>query len=1078
MTTGGVGLVAVMALALGPTVAPTQAAGKPVILSPRSGRVIGAHPIRVRVRAGRHARLFRAQLNGHPIAMYFSRPSRRGVRRLQVSASYGLRYGKNHLHVRVHRAHGRKRSEWSRFRIRRNRPLAAAGKDFKVAAGDKVYLNGGRSRSQLSAAGLPHKGTGSRVRPGVRHDWDVIHAPKGAPPGAALRGAGSSTPVLKTTAPGRYRVKLTVKARNGRTGTDKVGIDADPPPAVHVNTMVLRGGSNVSGIQVGDAFYRVENHTSLDSSHIWAQLVALDRKTLQPVTGPFADLGNKTYTCLRPASGDCGSSSGLTADLARLGSDQLAIVASPTGNCVIGEYEAGSGLGLESALSRIGVSETGFDANAEHFSCHGQGGISAIGVPGTPSGQGDWRSDPSLEGGGRMQGWLMRNNSKYYAFTSSDRIQYDTQASGSNNLTAVIKVGDQVFKNATNGARGGFQVVVADPQTLQGDSRWFDTGVGDQRDGQLVDMNAFLRDANGAGDKLIIVASRGIPAVTNGAGPGFNQDDLNYNKAAIVDSLERAGATRTAAFRALDRGMSKDTSYTLIGYSGAGGGNGIEGVVDHTPAPGSTAMSVAPITGTMARTGPNYGFEPQAAPLVGEQAMGSTQHDTRTAAAQLNDVLVQPASPWPEEDPAVFPDAAERARKQAAIKWIGQQIFNTDDFRGQYYTKIFPDTRWSEIAVAVQRLTYQGTNDFTAADLAWAQNELAGRRKALEGGEIGWLINANDYMEKVSKPFSESQLTQWSDFAEIESKIQKEVGVEDEKLVKAEQQAVFDIGRGVISFISPQAGAGQTLYGFAELLSIDQKGTPASEPFTVKALNLGSELTKRLTDQQKWIAQKIPDVVTADYQKLKAVGSCASDTADGWATCPFDHNDWQFTQDDADAAAAALLPRMRTWAYGTLLHAKFNLYKLPPWWQTDVAHPDQFFGVTADGVHEPFKNEPLSATVAKPIYRNAPDYGHTIRCPNLIGPCESHGDTWQIFALGYLTGSGGLTDRWVMHYPSGPDNQPLTDVIFKPASDGGLGADPESFYDRFWPETSTLDHYPEEKTLTGWCINRDTADCQ
>jgi len=1054
VTTGVVGLVVLMALALGPSVATAQGAGRSLILSPRSGKVLGAHPIRVRVRAGQHARVFRAQLNGHPIAKYFSRPSRRGVRRLQASATYGLRHGKNRLHVRVHRARGPKRSEWARFRIRHNRPLAAAGKDSKVAAGDKVYLDGGRSISNLGATGLPQKGVEARRRPGLSHDWEVTQAPEGVPPGAALRGAGSSTPVLKTTEPGRYRVKLTVKARDGTTGTDKISVDADPAPAVPVDTMVFKNGGALSGIKVGETFYPPDPRPN--DQLPWAQVVALDRKTLKPIS-PKAE--NYTIGCNQL---DCADAQhALRDELNFLGSKALVIVANPapaTGDIC---SDVAMPVGLESALSQIGVSQTGFDQHADGHSC---GAISAIGAPGTPAGQGDWHSDVSL-GGGRMQGWLIRNNQGDYTFAATDRIQYDTEASGSDADTNVIQLGDQRFSQSLKGNWGGFQVVVTDPATLKGQSSWFSTGTGDERDGNLVAMNDMLTKANDAGNKLIIVASRGIPAVTNGSGPGFNQADLNHNKAAIVDSLERAGATRNAAFHALEP-LSNNASYTLIGYSNAGGGNGVEGVRDHTSTSPVTATSVAPITGTMARTGANYGFQPQAGALTGGQATSTgPARDPSVAATELNELLVQPPTAWPEEDPKVFPDAAERARKQAAIKWIGQKIFNTDDFRGQYYTQIFPETDWTGIAAKVQALNYQPTPAFTAADLAWAHNELA--------LEIGWLENANRYMAKLSEPFGQTQLKQWSAFESIASAIKDEVGVDNHEQLMARYQGLLDIAKGVLSYFGP-GNPGQIVYGFAEVIASTKDGAPYSEPFEVTAANLGTELADRLADQQRWIAAKIPDIVAADYAKLKTVGSCASVTADGWPSCPFDHNDWQFTQDDADAAAKAILPRMRVWAWGTLLHAKYNLYKLPPWWQTKVNDPDQYRGRTVEALFHPFQGEPLSATVAKPLYRNAPDYGHTIHdCgSSYYSACSSSGETWRIYALGQLTGSGSVTDRWKMNYPTGPNGLGITDIIFQPPSAGGLGADPESFYDRYWPQTSTLDHYPEDSTPTGWCVGQ------
>jgi hypothetical protein len=45
----------------------------------------------------------------------------------------------------------------------------------------------------------------------------------------------------------------------------------------------------------------------------------------------------------------------------------------------------------------------------------------------------------------------------------------------------------------------------------------------------------------------------------------------------------------------------------------------------------------------------------------------------------------------------------------------------------------------------------------------------------------------------------------------------------------------------------------------------------------------------------------------------------------------------------------------------------------------------------------------------------------------------------------------------------------VTDPIFKPVSEGGLGAQKEPFFDRYF-KPLTLDHYPERDTPTGWCV--------
>jgi hypothetical protein len=55
------------------------------------------------------------------------------------------------------------------------------------------------------------------------------------------------------------------------------------------------------------------------------------------------------------------------------------------------------------------------------------------------------------------------------------------------------------------------------------------------------------------------------------------------------------------------------------------------------------------------------------------------------------------------------------------------------------------------------------------------------------------------------------------------------------------------------------------------------------------------------------------------------------------------------------------------------------------------------------------------------------------------------------------------------HAPSSaPSQADVTDPIFKPRAEGGLGADPDSFFAHYFTPKS-LDHYPERDTPTGWC---------
>jgi hypothetical protein len=101
-------------------------------------------------------------------------------------------------------------------------------------------------------------------------------------------------------------------------------------------------------------------------------------------------------------------------------------------------------------------------------------------------------------------------------------------------------------------------------------------------------------------------------------------------------------------------------------------------------------------------------------------------------------------------------------------------------------------------------------------------------------------------------------------------------------------------------------------------------------------------------------------------------GSCASTNPAEWQLCPYDHADWQFTQNDQEAAPEGLPRTTEIWGYGELLPTKYTAWRLPAWWRRQVT--DQF---RAHGVIylSPFNGEPESAQMAKQIYRNLPTYG-------------------------------------------------------------------------------------------------------
>jgi hypothetical protein len=1024
--------------ALGLAASATSAAAKPshrLIVTPHAGRKLPARPVWIRVRAANGARHLAVRLNGEEIGRRFSARNARGVRKLQASSSFGLRHGRNRLRVRLRRADGGIRAKTIHFRIRRNKPLAGAGIDRTVAVGSRVYLSGAHSRSNLHRSALKDR-------------WKVTRKPRsGAAAGARLVGARSKQPRFVANQPGKYVLRLRVRARDGRTGSDLVDVRVDPPPAASLDTMA-DGPNDATGIRVGEGkggFYPAKPGA-------WAQLVALDRQTLEPVTGKIADLANKSYPCPGLRYGDpqlpkCINA--LQQDLNRLDRHTLAIISNPITTL---HGKGTPGYGLELATTRIGVKVSGFNLAPAGLL---PGSFSAIGVPG--GGPANWHAVVALPGGlgegqGEMRDYLIRDNSGDYVFAPSERPDFNTQAAGSDQNRNVIEIGKKRFTESSD--TGGLQVVVVDQSSLEGTSAYYPTA-GPSSEEALHALRDRLAQAN-EGHNLIFIASHGVPAVERNCGCDDGQRNAWLQQAA--DQAEKLGGTRGAFFRALDPGLSNGDSYALVGGSRYGVAQGVEMQAGQAAA---DRLDGAPLSGTLARTGPNYTFEVQSSQLGTR-----VDRDPSRGATELARVAVQPPSAWPEQG---------NQGRSDAIAWIGSQVLGTGNPRGQYWTVGYVNgqfdynfwTGGDGVANRIAELTQPDPRDvsFNEDDLRWAKAELE--------REIGWLASTHRYFDRLSTPFSDQGLESWAELKQTSNLIRDKVRVSPDQKVIASQRAGLDFGKALLKVIPVAGKAADTafrIYDFASR-STEVNGEPAEQAFQTRADQVGVELANRLTAEQRMLTRQLPNTIAADYEKLRTVGTCASARPADWSACPFDHSDWQFTQDDQAHAAKLLGPQLDLASYAALLPARFTLWRLPPWWRRNVGDNKDFYGVTKvidTDFWLPFAGLPDSAQVAVPVYRNLPTYSHQVSTGSRVNaPYTSSGDSWQIYALGYVAegGDGTIGHPWVMKYP----DRSVTDRLFRDPSDGGLVADPETFLLRYFTPTP-LAHYPWRDSPTGWCV--------
>ena len=1002
------------------------------ILSPRSEAQLPAAPLWVRFSTAR-GRLRAVTLNGLLITSQFDEP-RAGYWELQVSPNYGLRHGTNVLSVTVSGAGGARFTRTVRFTAADNRPLAAAGRDELVGLGTTVRLSG------LHSVGHP-LGAGAS---GLRYRWRVIHTPPasaiaGSPDGtpetadegpgdasgpAELSGAHTATPTIETDEPGIYALRLTVTAPDGTTGSDIVSVRADPPPLVPINTMALDpDGSGARGILVGDRFVK-------SAPDKWLQVAVFKRDTLeymqnlsheydcpQATASPFAGGASFLVSCFNA----------VRTDLDRL-DDSYLVVAVNQRSAAASSVQPP--VGVSSALQRIGITPIAYRGNLNAKMLRGT--YSVIGIPAAAVGTATQNAGGPLgaqqPGDGEITGYFVRNNKNLYGYSTSDRIAFDTQAPGStvcdgcSTTTNVVQVGAQRASVTPGACCGWFHVVVLDRRNLavKSNNAFYPTDVNN-----LVSMRDTLKAANDAGNQLVIITSRGFSGKVNAQ---FTNAE-NQAVAGLVDQIENVGGTRTRFFNALNNTPAQQ-SYTLIGGSNLGAARGLEAVASGATRGG---FNTTPLQGTLARDN-NWNYQVQETEAAGLPENVGTR---------VTNAMNQAPTLWPEQG---------NAGRTAAIRWIGQHVplLDSQDPRAQYYTIPYTLGTWEGIRKNImdtKLVPYDAGHGFSEADLTWARGEL--------DKEIDWLEAVNDKMRVVAQPFADTGLAQWASLQQIAHRVNDVVKVADQRSqqsIKRYFEGVNDILKELPFEVGALIGALEAEYQtFADLVEINQGGETesAAAVYQAKTDDLGTELAARLDEVRKFLSRQAPEVISADYGKLKLVGSCFRGIG-----CPDPVSEWQITNADLNKAAQVLQAGAEASFWGGLLGAKYTAYDLLPYSHYTTPGKRYITGAFFD-LRCPFMGSPASSIVARPIQLDLSQVPDTAK------------NTTDIWAMGFLTGKGTLTDGYVMNVPGidSATGTPITDRVFgavDPAGDlakGGLGVYPEGFFRNYFT-IHGLDHYP------------------
>jgi hypothetical protein len=1046
--------------------APAEGAssGKRLVVAPREGAKLPARPLTIKVRAGRKA-VLRARLNGKAIGRHFShRP--RGVRRLRVSASHGLRHRRNVLRVRVRRPGARRaRVATVHFRVATNRPLAAAGLKRTVAVHARLAFDGGRSRLHPPAR-----------RRGARLDyrWRLLRAPpaselrthgrnpnsaagrrvktrvKNLGPDALFSRRGSRTPRFRADYPGLYRFRLTVTAPDGATGVDDVPMQVTSAPLVPIDTMASPLGQEKWGVLVGEHFY-----PDPGDSQKWLQLVVLNPETLEPIPGPMA---NKAYDCPEATQNPHVDSNAanrciqaVNSDLAQLKKDypNKRLVVIGVSQTLDGDedndpgYRVQPAVGLPNALAPIGGREVAPDQWANRDQPMLRGRMSVVGFLGSKVAEGTNRLNLDLADrsySGRIRGYLLRDNwGLYSSFASGAHETFDTQAPGSTATHNVMRIGGQTFTaDRERGDFGGFHVVILDRQILEGDSYFFEQHVlGYQARPELQRMiDTISRADDHRHGALVFIATVGDAHVQ---ATRFADDiqALGETPKQLVDLLsDRLGGTRTRAYRTLDPLLSAPNhSYSLVAELGTPRAEGVE-----AEGPMRDGLNGVPLVGSLTRSDRDYGFE------LEPSGVGDDPDSFAGPSAKLRDLALSDPGKWPEQG---------NATRTAAIRWVGEQV-GIDSSRSYFWTQAYNPGALDLKSKRIAELDYKAVppsfqQQFAEADLTWAKTEL--------GNEIDWFKAAHGFFATIAEPITNTQLQQWAVFDKIQKDINGLVTIPAQNTVVSEIGLVLKASlEGAGELLEPLGvgvGLVSAIYDAVdEWGKLSEGGDDIGEPFSVTAGNLGVQLTNRMKVAQDTITKQMLNVIAADYRKLRTVGLCSSLPAQ----CPDPPaTAWEVSQLEQTRAEKSATDGAQVATYSALLPAKYQLWAFDEspnrstTWRGVDGQIHQPAGQNVLGWWCPFRDSPATAQYAYPARRD-------------LGGLGSDADRWQVAALGNKTGPGSFTEPYKMELPSAR----VTDPLFNT-----LGAHPETFFQRSFENVSRFVQFPETTSETRW-ISDDT----
>jgi hypothetical protein len=873
-------------------------------------------------------------------------------------------------------------------------------------------------------------------------------------------------PHLVADAPGVYVFQLTVRDREGRVGRDQVRYTVDPLPSVNVDTMASRGSGadRKVGIKLGDQFYE-------GTPGAWAHVVVVDLATLELQL-------NKSYDCPAATGLKANEGSKIASCLSALDKDvrpfyaqkkRFAIIATnhPPGPRPVEDTAAWNSqppVGLRESLVLFDIDPNPWTpANGTVR----RGRVSVITMT---RGNGSFNSRriyravkdlTSVNRVGRITGRLAMGTDGLYGYQPTDPLRVDTQYPGGAPGESRIAVEDKLFSVPTSGARGGFHVLALDAdepmREFDGQQAFFATGstgfdpnVSNTIRANLDAMLAMLKANTGRNDRIVVVATRGNPAMTLTAG-SQKAEDLNNVVYQIVNELEKLGATRNASMPVFYSQLPcGGCSYALIGP-----GNGLASISRKRGEEVTSESPGDPAGPSRLRAGFDLSrvYRDNAYGTLGQTVPG----EFTELGAKINETLNQAPTPWPEEGDS---------QRVAAIQQIGRDVFSNPSPRTRYWTVPYSFESWSADQKAIARYC-EDAKPGTGTDsdsLAWACRQLS--------DEIDWLTIVRGRLNALALPFRNQSVASWAQLESIANGIRTQVDLgESEKERKARNdfrlgfEIVMEIG-GLLPGVDKGFEAIQAMYevsmAAAEMGTVSTAGNEGTYESTVG--QVGKDMVRQMNAFQSTIDGQMADELVSDYGKLGKTAACFAGRKECASEFKDDPDDWQITKQQLDGAARVFPVGMRATAYGALLPARYTLWRIRDArydnrQQVEPARWDQ--GPT---LGQPCPADKFNQAVVGSVlflgnfypFANASEYGRLDRWIHFDAPRNRSGhwlyqrtNLWDILGLGYLTGEGVLGNPYEMHVPTEAALKPLFGPVDTEDLDkGGLDYDPETFYMR------------------------------